>query len=145
VAADGPLTLEPVAPAPATTRAPASRAVGFAGCLLAVVGPMLPLVSLDIRRDGPGLGPGEVRGADRNWYTFPGVGNAVLGLAVGGAVLLAAGRPVGAAAAGAGLVAFALPLPGQVTGGEFGWLGWCVVVVGGALLAGSGAAEARSP
>jgi hypothetical protein len=134
----------PTTPTPARPVGPAappiSLLVGLAGCVLAAIGALLPLVSVEAP---PVVFPGgqpTPATDDRSWYTFPGIGNAVLALAVGGGVLLLAGSPAGAAAAGAALVAFALPVPGQVKGGTFGWTGWLVVIAGGALLAGAGVA-----
>jgi hypothetical protein len=71
---------------------------------------------------------------DHTWLSHPELGNVVVGLAAAGAVLLAVGHPGGAAAVGAGLVAFAGPLPFQLRAGEFGYYGWVVVVTGGVLL-----------
>jgi hypothetical protein len=143
VAASGPVASTPPLPPTGAIKVPVGQLIGLVGCVLVVLGGLLPLQSINVRRELLENGSTAVEGIDRNWYAVPGIGNAVLGLAFGGAVLLAVRHPSGATAAGAGLVAFVLPVPSQVTTGEFGWFGWCVVVAGGVLLTIGGGIELR--
>jgi hypothetical protein len=143
VAASGPLFSTPTPTSTGTIKIPVGQLIGLVGCVLAAFGGLLPLSSTSVPHRELESGSSVVRNYDHNWFAMPGLGNAVLGLAVGGAVLLVVGHPSGATAVGAGLVAFVIPVPSQVVAGEFGWLSWCVVILGGVLLISGGVSELR--
>jgi hypothetical protein len=137
---------------PALTRA---DFVGYGGCLVVIVGTLLPLIWVSA---GP-EGTSEFRAGPNAWAI--GLGNVLLAFAAMGAVFIGLKNSHGTLAAGLGLVALTVPLLWQIelldasdlaqittvqrTGPwRFGWLAWFVLLAGAGLVVMSGVLQLRT-
>jgi hypothetical protein len=143
----------------------AGIALGFLGCLLVIVGSMLPLVEGSLTFELPDGRGKEVRTYVLTAFDFAGVGNTLLAFAAMGGVFLGTKCPRGVLAIGVAVVVLVVPLLWQIVPGTgastnpqvaalqaklgggvevgFGWLAWCAVVAGASLLVVAAALELR--